>query len=128
MRKFLLFAAVAAAALSSTACGDDNSTAPSASSTAKSTATSTAKSTATSPSAAATGDVILIDPDGNEWDRARAVLEAKEMAQAIKDSGATVDADFCEQGYTEGVKEGGQFPAGKQAWLDACGEGVRQAG
>ncbi|MEV0248441.1 hypothetical protein AB0H76_17720 [Nocardia sp. NPDC050712] len=126
----LLFAAAVAAALSLTACGNDTSTAePAASSTASPSKSAKSTSTsATSSSAAAAGGAILIDPDGNVWDRARTVTEAAEMAKSIKAAGETLDASFCEQSYTEGIAGGGQFPSGKQAWLDACQEGVRQAG
>jgi hypothetical protein len=130
VHKLLFAAAVAAAALGLTACGDDTSTAePAVSSTASpSKAAKPTRASATSSSAAAPSGAILIDPDGNVWDRARTVSEATEMAKAMKEAGETLDASFCEQGYTEGIKGGGQFPSGKQAWLDACQEGVSQAG
>ncbi|MFE3445975.1 hypothetical protein ACFXNW_23330 [Nocardia sp. NPDC059180] len=130
MHKLLFVAAVVAAALSMTACSDDNSTAesPATSEISPSKVAESTTASTTSPSAVAGGEVILIDPDGNEWDRSRAVSESAEMAKAIKQSGGTLDESFCEQGYTEGIKDGGKFPSGKQAWMDACQEGVRQAG
>ncbi|MEV0761408.1 hypothetical protein [Nocardia sp. NPDC050435] len=120
MQKLFIVTAVAATALSLTACGGDIATAAPASSEAP---LPVAPSAALDPAA-----VIMIDPDGDVWNRPRTVREARRLAESVREAGTRLPANFCEQGFIEGLEGGGRFPSGKQAWLDACDEGVRQAG
>jgi hypothetical protein len=113
VQKLAIAAALAAAALTLTACSDDGSK---------------SKTDAKSPSANPSSQAIAITPDGETWDRTQAVNEAKQMAKDEKGSGSPTGAKVCETFYTGGLQNGGKFPAGKQAWIDACQEGVRQAG
>ncbi|MFC9896573.1 hypothetical protein ACFVMC_23040 [Nocardia sp. NPDC127579] len=116
--KPFLAAAVALSVLGLTACGGDIATAAPAP-----TSTTTAAPTSTVDPAAA----IMIDPDGDRWNLARTIREARQLAESVREAGGRLPANFCEQGYIEGLEGGASFPAGKQAWLDACKEGVRTA-
>ncbi|WP_194816006.1 hypothetical protein [Nocardia sp. XZ_19_385] len=122
MQKLFLVTAVTAAALSLAACGGDIATAAPAASEAPIPVTTAAPAATVEPTA-----VIMIDPDGDKWNRARTIREARQLAESVRESGTQLPANFCDQGYIEGIEGGGQFPSGRQAWLDACEEGVRQA-
>ncbi|MEV6277744.1 hypothetical protein [Nocardia sp. NPDC051832] len=124
MQKLFFVTAVTAAALSLAACGGDIATAAPAASEVPTPAPTTAVPVGTVEPTA----LIMIDPDGDKWNRARTVREARRLVESVREAGAQLPANFCEQGYIEGLEGGGQFPSGKQAWLDACEEGVRQAG
>ncbi|GAB2645290.1 hypothetical protein [Nocardia goodfellowii] len=123
MQKLFLVTAVAVAAVSLAACGGDIATAAPATSEPPAGPTTAAPSSTVEPAA-----VIMIDPDGDKWNRARTIREARQLAESVREAGTQLPANFCEQGYIEGLEGGGQFPSGRQAWLDACEEGVRQAG
>jgi hypothetical protein len=72
-----------------------------------------------------TGDqVIVIDPDGKKYTRKWVIRNAMMMAGVSK----KLPPNFCDKSYAEGVDEGGKFPAGKAAFMDACEEGVSLAG
>jgi hypothetical protein len=47
------------------------------------------------------------------------------MAAASEQKG--LPSDFCAQSYKQGVEEGGKFPAGRLAFIEACQEGMRPA-
>ena len=68
--------------------------------------------------------IIMIDPDGKKYTRKTMIQMAAGMAAVS----AKLPENFCTQSYEQGVKEGGKFPAGKLAFLEACREGVRLAG
>jgi hypothetical protein len=123
VHKLFLGTALAAATLSLAACGGDIAAAAPAPADAPAAAPIVPPAPALDPSA-----VIMIDPDGDKWNRPRTVREARQLAESVREAGTDLPANFCEQGYIEGLEGGGHFPAGKQAWLDACEEGVRQAG
>ena len=113
MQKMAIAAALLAAALTATGCSDDGSK---------------SKTDTKSPSASASSQAIAITPDGESWDRTQAVNEAKQMALDEKSSGSPTGTKVCETFYSGGLQNGGKFPAGKQAWIAACQEGVKQAG
>ncbi|MFI0355663.1 hypothetical protein [Actinomadura sp. 9N407] len=131
--------------LGAAACGDDGAStgslptsATSASaptSTAPTSAAPTPSSTPNSSKPPSTPDerptvtgsqVIMIDPDGKTYSRKEMVQMAAGMAAAFEGKG--LPSDFCAMSYQQGVEEGGKFPAGRAAFMEACQEGVRLAG
>ncbi|MEV0249052.1 hypothetical protein AB0H76_20785 [Nocardia sp. NPDC050712] len=123
MQKLFFGVAVVATTLSLAACGGDIAAAAPAASDPPAPVSTVAPSIALDPAA-----IIMLDPDGDRWNRARTIREARQLAESVREAGAELPANFCEQGYIEGIEGGGRFPSGKAAWLDACEEGVRQAG
>lgn len=132
-------AALGIVSLGATACNDDDAdtaSAPPATSSAPG-AGAGSPSAAPIPSASAspqstpykkpkvTGDqVIMIDPDGKKYTRKWVIRNAMMMAGVS----GKLPSNFCDKSYSEGVKGGGRFPAGKAAFMDACEEGVSLAG
>ncbi|XVQ09469.1 hypothetical protein ACQP1W_44240 [Spirillospora sp. CA-255316] len=80
----------------------------------------------TSEPAVTGSQVVMIDPDGKKYTRKEMVQMAAGMAAAFENGG--LPSDFCSMSYSQGVKEGGKFPAGRAAFIEACLEGVRLAG
>ena len=66
-------------------------------------------------------EVIMIDPDGKKYARRWIIRNAMGMAAV------TGGSNFCAKSYAEVVKAGGKFPAGKQAFMEACKEGASLA-
>lgn len=78
-----------------------------------------------SPDPTVTGSrVVMIDPAGKKYTRKEMVEMAAGMA-AVQDK--RIPSNFCSMSYQQGVAEGGKFPAGKAAFMEACAEGVRLA-
>jgi hypothetical protein len=69
--------------------------------------------------------VIMIDPSGKKYTRKQMIQMAAGMAAVNEKHG--LPSNFCAKSYAEGVKGGGQFPAGRLAFMEACQEGVRLA-
>ncbi|WP_344589701.1 hypothetical protein [Actinomadura vinacea] len=67
--------------------------------------------------------VVMIDAKGAKYGRQ---LVVDTTSQAVAQTGGKAPANFCESGYQKLVKEGAKFPAGKQPYMDACQQGVRQ--
>ncbi|GAA3965927.1 hypothetical protein GCM10023085_55530 [Actinomadura viridis] len=138
IKKFTVLLAVGVLSMA-TACDDEQaSPRPTASGTANAPATSTAATPPPSPTPTSvptrrpspdptvTGSrVIMIDPEGKKYTRKEMVEMAAGMA-AVQDK--RLPANFCSMSYQQGVAEGGKFPAGKAAFMEACAEGVRLAG
>ncbi|RAY10934.1 hypothetical protein DPM19_32880 [Actinomadura craniellae] len=126
--------------LGTAACGGDDTSAapPTATPSAGGSPTGAAPTPAASPPGAGpasspdprprvTGSqVIMIDPEGKRYTRKQMVELAAGMAAAFEGRG--LPPNFCEVSYQQGVDEGGQFPAGKAAFMEACQEGLRLAG
>ncbi|GAA2446240.1 hypothetical protein GCM10010191_74020 [Actinomadura vinacea] len=70
--------------------------------------------------------IIMIDPEGKKYTRKLMVQMAAGMAATMEGQG--VPREFCAKSYDQGVQQGGKFPAGRGAFMDACLEGVRLAG
>lgn len=132
-------ATVAVLALGTTGCRDAGTTArPSASSAVPAPASSppapaTSPSLKLKPSSRFTehhnitgSQVIMIDPQGKKYTRKTMVQMAAGMAAVNEGKG--LPSDFCAISYSEGVKGGGTFPLGRDAFMEACQEGVRLAG
>jgi hypothetical protein len=66
----------------------------------------------------------MIDPKGTKYGRQSL---ADSIAQGIRATGAKVAPSHCEDAYRKTAQQGARFPAGKQAYIDACQQGVRQA-
>jgi hypothetical protein len=145
----LLIASLGILSLGAAGCNDDDaagSSTPAASATASGSATSapiasaTASGGATSASAATpspsaspsarpvarpkVGDstVVLIDPHGKKYTRHEMVKKSAGMVLFF--GRKRLPSDFCERSYRDGVQGGGKFPAGKNAYIDACQDGV----
>jgi hypothetical protein len=126
-------AVTALLALGATACKDDG--AADAADTPAASPTASPASPAATPSARPTlhhgakptvtgSQVIMIDPSGKRYTRKTMVQMAAGMS-AVNGNG--LPANFCAKSYADGVREGGTFPAGKAAFMEACQEGVRLA-
>ncbi|MDL4771754.1 MULTISPECIES: hypothetical protein [Thermomonosporaceae] len=83
------------------------------------------KAPAASASARPAADVIMIDPDGRLYGHREMAAMATEMARTSGGDGLPVD--FCAMSYQQGIDEGGKFPAGRQAFMDACEAGMKKA-
>lgn len=70
--------------------------------------------------------VIMIDPEGKKYTRREMVQLAAGLAATTGKKG--LPPDFCDKSYKAGVNGGGKFPAGREAFMEACREGVRLAG
>ncbi|GAA4639693.1 hypothetical protein GCM10023196_102340 [Actinoallomurus vinaceus] len=68
-------------------------------------------------------NVIMIDPQGKKYTRRTMV----QMAAGMAATQGNLPSNFCAISYRQGVQEGGRFPAGRQAFMEACQEGVRLA-
>ncbi|XVQ13068.1 hypothetical protein ACQP1W_11115 [Spirillospora sp. CA-255316] len=68
--------------------------------------------------------VVMIDPKGTKYGRQSL---ADSIAQGIRATGAKVSPSHCENAYQKTLQQGAKFPAGKQAYIQACQQGVRQA-
>ena len=136
----LAAASLGIVSLGATACNDDGADAASSAPAATSPAASAGSSSvAPTPSASAkprsrpiskpkvTGSqVIMIDPSGKKYTRKQMIQMAAGMAAVNEKHG--LPSDFCAKSYKQGVEEGGKFPAGRLAFMEACQEGVRLAG
>lgn len=127
MRNAAVLLVLAFVSLGAAACKDDASDAAASAPPGSPSATSPVPSASASARPKATADqVIMIDPQGKKYTRKQTVQMAAGMAAAFKKSG--LRSDFCATSYTQGVKDGGRFPAGRLAFMEACQEGARQAG
>ncbi|MGH3377374.1 MAG: hypothetical protein ACRDP6_21810 [Actinoallomurus sp.] len=132
----LAAAALGMVSLGAAACNDDGadaaSSAPVSSPATSGGASSTPSASTGVPSSSATpqsqptrrpkvanNQVIMIDPDGKTYTRKWIIQNAMGMAAFGK-----TPSNFCSKSYAAGVKGGGKFPAGKQAFMEACEEGV----
>jgi hypothetical protein len=129
--------------LAATACdGDDKSTAkgPSSTPTASATGPGTTAPGTTAPAASSTGgtasgapratpsdpeisnsrQIVMIDPDGKRYTFREMVQLAAGMRATM---GGNAPSGFCATSYQEGVKGGGKFPAGREAFMAACRQG-----
>ena len=133
----LAAASLAIVSLGAAACDDDAADTASATPATSSAPGAASPSAAPIPSASAspqatpskkpkvTGNqVIMIDPDGKKYTRKWVIRNAMMMAGVS----GKLPSNFCDKSYAEGVNEGGKFPAGKGAFMDACEEGVSLAG
>jgi hypothetical protein len=130
IKNLLVIASLGILSFGAVACNDDaaGSSTPAASATASGGATSTPALTA-SPSANPVashpvGDstVVLIDPSGKKYTHHEMVKKSAGMVLFFGKK--RLPSDFCAKSYRDGVQGGGKFPAGKDAYLDACQEGV----
>jgi hypothetical protein len=136
IRDLLVVASLSILSLSAAGCNDDDAVAgsstPAASATASGSATS-APAAPPSPSASPSarpvarpkvGDstVVLIDPQGKKYTRHDMVKKSAGMVLFF--GKGRLPSNFCERSYRDGVKGGGKFPAGKDAYMDACQDGV----
>jgi hypothetical protein len=144
IRAVLATVSLGVISLGATACGDDGASAgPSATSSASAAPTAPASTgAAPAPSGSlsvsspavkpeerptVTGSqVIMIDPDGKRYTRKQMVELAAGMAATFQGKG--LPPNFCSMSYQQGVEEGGKFPAGRLAFMEACQEGVTLAG
>ncbi|RFU42258.1 hypothetical protein DZF91_07530 [Actinomadura logoneensis] len=62
----------------------------------------------------------MIDPDGKRYTFRTMVQMAAGMRATM---GENAPSGFCATSYQEGVKGGGSFPAGREAFMAACREG-----
>ena len=67
--------------------------------------------------------IIMIDPQGKKYTR----LTMMQMAAGMEAVQGKLPSNFCAISYRKGVQGGGKFPAGRQAFIEACQEGVRLA-
>ncbi|MFD0688749.1 hypothetical protein [Actinomadura fibrosa] len=133
----LLAAALGLASLGAAACDDDKE--PAASSASPAAASPSGSSAPASPGTPApsalpsgirtkdpkvTGsEIIMIDPSGKKYTRKTMI----EMAAGMAAVSGRLPSDFCPRSYKSGIDGGGSFPAGKQAFMEACQAGVRLA-
>jgi hypothetical protein len=116
----------APAATSPTASGSSTSAAPASSSSGSASPSASPSVKPTSRPKVSGSQVIMIDPDGKKYTRKEMVQMAAGMAAVRGEKG--LPSNFCAISYKEGVNDGGKFPAGRLAFIEACQEGVRLAG
>ncbi|WP_165978547.1 hypothetical protein [Actinomadura darangshiensis] len=133
-KKIAILLAIGGLTFGATACNDEKPEAkasPSTAGTPAASAPAAAPSTSAPPKPAATKpkitqskQIVMIDPDGKRYTFTTMVQMAAGMRATMGDH---APSGFCEKSYAQGVKEGGEFPAGRSVFLAACREGWRKA-
>ncbi|MBO2455264.1 hypothetical protein J4573_49840 [Actinomadura barringtoniae] len=144
-KKIAIVLALCGCSLGAAACNDDGKSdakgtpPPSASTTTSGTTpsapTATAPSTVPSapsptkspkdPKVTQSKQIVLIDPDGKRYTY---TLMAQMAAGMRATMGKNPPSNFCAQSYREGLKGGGKYPAGRDAFMRACQEGWTKGG
>lgn len=83
-------------------------------------ASASPRATSTEPKISGSRQIVMIDPDGKRYTFRTMVQMAAGMRATM---GENAPSGFCAKSYQEGVKGGGSFPAGREAFMAACQEG-----
>ncbi|MGI5202378.1 hypothetical protein ACQEU6_12510 [Spirillospora sp. CA-108201] len=84
----------------------------------------TPRATPSDPKVTNSKQIVMIDPKGKRYTFTTMAQMAAGMRVTM---GENAPSGFCEKSYQEGVKGGGSFPAGRDAFLAACREGWRKS-